>query len=191
MMVLSPILNFLIGLAVLLFGRKLFWLFVAVAGFVFGVMIAPLLLPGQPDWLILLVALGLGLVGAVLAIVVQQVAVALAGFIFGGYGLLSLLAAIGLSVSPWEWLVYIIGGIIGAVLVMYLFDPALIGLSALAGAILITDVIKLTNVVTLNPPFDLALLVILTVVGIAFQAETMRRQPPEERRTRREAVPRK
>jgi len=156
-----------------------------------GVVVAPLLLPGQPDWLILLVALGLGIVGAVLAVVVQQVAVAMAGFIFGGYALLSVLGAIGLSVTPWDWLVYIVGGIIGAVLVMYLFDPALIGLSALAGAILITDVVKLTNIVTLNPPFDLALLVILTVIGIAFQAGSMRRKPPEERQTGREAVPRK
>jgi hypothetical protein len=184
-MVLSPILNFLIGLAVLLFGRKLFWLFVAVAGFVLGVVIAPLLLPNQPDWLIVLVALGLGVVGAILAIVVQQVAVAVAGFIFGGYALLALLGAIGLNVTPWDWLAYIIGGIIGAVLVIYLFDPALIGLSAIVGAILITNVVKFTNIVPLNPPFDLALIVILAVVGIAFQAETLRRQPPEERQTRR------
>ena len=96
-MTLSPLINFIIGLAVLLFGRHLFWLFVAVAGFVLGVMIAPQLLPGQPDWLILLVALVLGLVGLLLAVVVQQIAIALAGFIFGGYALLSLLAAVGLS----------------------------------------------------------------------------------------------
>jgi hypothetical protein len=179
---LSPVVNFLIGLAVLLLGRQLFWLFVAVAGFVLGVMVAPLLLPGQPDWLILLVALGLGLVGAILAVVVQQLAVALAGFIFGGYALLSLLPALGLSVSPWEWLVYVVGGISGAVLVLYLFDPALIGLSALAGATLITDVVKLTNVITLTPPFDLVLWVMLVIIGVAFQARLMRRIPPEQRR---------
>jgi hypothetical protein len=179
---LSVITNFLIGLAVLLFGRKLFWLFVAVSGFVLGVVVTPLLLPGQPDWLILVVALGLGLVGAILAIVLQQVAAVIAGFIFGGYGLLSLLAAIGQNVSPWEWAVYLLGGMVGAILVAYLFDPALIGLSALAGATLITDVVKLSNMVTLTPPLDLVLWVILVIIGVAFQAGLMRREPPEQRR---------
>lgn len=184
-MILSPLINFIIGLAVLLFGRHLFWLFVAVAGFVLGVMLTPQLLPGQPDWLIVLVALVLGLVGLLLAVVVQQIAIALAGFIFGGYALLSLLTAVGLSISPWEWLVYIIGGIIGAVLVLYLFDPALIGLSALTGATLVTEAVRLSGIVTLTPPFDLVLWVILVIVGIAFQAGLMLRQPPERRVRRR------
>ncbi|MBE7471531.1 MAG: hypothetical protein HS114_20530 [Anaerolineales bacterium] len=188
MMTLSPLVNFIIGLAVLLLGRHLFWLFVAVAGFLLGVMVAPQLLPGQPDWIILLVALALGGVGAILAVVLQQIAVALAGFIFGGYALLSLLAALGLSVNPWEWLVYIIGGIIGAVLVLYLFDPALIGLSALAGATLIVEAVRLSGMVTLTPPFDLVLWVILFVVGIAFQAGLMLREPPERRRVRRRRI---
>ncbi|MFN8459188.1 MAG: DUF4203 domain-containing protein [Anaerolineae bacterium] len=187
-MMISAITNFLIGLAVLLFGRHLFWLFVAVAGFVVGVMVAPQLLPGQPDWLILLVALALGLVGALLAVVVQQLAVALAGFIFGGYTVLSLLAALNVSVSPWEWLVYIIGGIIGAVLVLLLFDPALIVLSALAGATLVAEAVRLSGLVTLTPPFDLVLWAILLVVGIAFQAGLMLRQPPEQRRVVRRHV---
>lgn len=183
-MTLSPLVNFILGLAVLLFGRHLFWLFVAAAGFVLGVMFAPQLLPGQPDWLILLVALVLGLVGALLAVVVQQIAVALAGFIFGGYILLSLVTAVGLGVSPWEWLVFIVGGIIGAALVLSLFDPALIGLSALVGATLVVEAVRLSGLVALTPPFDLVLWVILFVVGIAVQAGLMLRQPPERRRLR-------
>jgi hypothetical protein len=118
-------------------------------------------------------------------VVVQQIAIAVAGFIFGGYALLSLLAALGVSVSPWEWLVYIIGGIIGAVLVLYLFDPALIVLSALAGAALVTEAVKLSGIVTLTPPFDLVLWIILVIVGIFFQAGLMLRQPPERRYIRR------
>lgn len=183
-MTLSPLVNFIIGLAVLLFGRHLFWLFVAAAGFVLGVMVAPQLLPGQPDWLILLVALALGLVGALLAVVVQQIAVALAGFIFGGYVLLSLLTVLGLGVTPWEWLVFIVGGIIGAALVLSLFDPALIGLSALVGATLVVEAVRLSGLVALTLPLDMILWVILFVVGIAVQAGLMLRQPPEQRRLR-------
>ncbi len=62
-MTLSPLVNFIIGLAVLLLGRHLFWLFVAVAGFVLGVMVAPQLLPGQPGWLILLYLFDPALIG--------------------------------------------------------------------------------------------------------------------------------
>lgn len=189
-MTLSPLVNFIIGLAVLLFGRQLFWLFVAAAGFVLGVMFAPQLLPGQPDWLILLVALVLGLVGALLAVVVQQIAVALAGFIFGGYVLLSLLTALGLGVTPWEWLVFIVGGIIGAALVLSLFDPALIGLSALVGASLVVEAVKLSGMAVLTPPLDMILWVILFVIGIAVQAGLLLRQPPEQRHLRRRHSPR-
>jgi len=173
---LTPIVNFLIGLAVLLFGRKLFWLFVAVAGFVLGVMITPSLLPNQPDWVVLLVALGLGILGAVLAIVIQEVAVAVAGFIFGGYALLVILAAISVDPGQWNWVMFIIGGVIGAVLVLFLFDPALIGLSALVGANLITSMIKL------DPPLNLVLFVVLFIVGVVFQAGLLRREPLEQRR---------
>ncbi|NJN94203.1 MAG: DUF4203 domain-containing protein [Anaerolineales bacterium] len=189
-MTLSLLVNFIIGLAVLLFGRHLFWLFVAAAGFVFGVMVAPQLLPGQPDWLILLFGLVLGVVGALLALVLQQLAIALAGFIFGGYALLSLLQAVGVGVSPWEWLVFIVGGIIGAALVLSLFDPALIGLSALVGASLVVEAVRLSGMVALTPPLDLVLWVILFVVGIAVQAGLMLRHPPEQRRLRRKRTPR-
>ena len=173
---LTPIVNFLMGLAALLFGRKLFWLFVAVAGFVLGVMITPSLLPNQPDWVVLLVALGLGILGAVLAIVIQEVAVAVAGFIFGGYALLVIVAASGVNPGQWNWVMFIIGGVIGAVLVLFLFDPALIGLSALVGANLITSMIKL------DPPLNLVLFVVLFIVGVVFQAGLLRREPLEQRR---------
>ncbi|MCB0209878.1 MAG: DUF4203 domain-containing protein [Anaerolineae bacterium] len=173
---LTPLVNFFIGLAALLFGRKLFWLFVAVAGFVLGVMITPTLLPSQPEWVVLLVALGLGLGGAVLALVIQEVAVAVAGFIFGGYALLAVVAAIGIVLGQWSWIIFIIGGVIGALLVLALFDPALIGLSALVGANLIMGMIHLA------PLLNLVLFVVLFIVGVVFQIGLLRREPLDQRR---------
>ena len=176
----AAIANILIGLVVLLLGRKLFWLFVAVAGFVLGLILTPQFLPGQPDWLVLLVALGVGIIGAILAVVIQEIAIALAGFIFGGYVLLSLLLAFGIDPGQWYWLIFIIGGLIGAVLVLALFDPALIILSSLVGANLITQALALT------PPFDLIVFVGLVIVGVIFQAGLLRREPPEQRRVLRQ-----
>ena len=58
-----------IGVLLLVFGRKLFWLFVGV-GFLWGFQIASQLLPANSQIAILAAALVLGLIGAVLAIFV-------------------------------------------------------------------------------------------------------------------------
>jgi hypothetical protein len=49
--------HILLGLILLVFGLKLFWLFVAIAGFLFGMRFGDLILPDQPHWILFLVAL--------------------------------------------------------------------------------------------------------------------------------------
>src|SRR5438105_15184149 len=79
-----PIIGVVIGVAILLFGRKLFWLFVAALGFAMGLEIAAYFMHEPPVWMTLLVALVLGVLGALLAILLQKFAIAVAGFIAGG-----------------------------------------------------------------------------------------------------------
>ena len=74
-----------LGLIVLLLGRNIFWLTVAIVGFLVGMEFAGMLLVDQPTWVLLAVGLGAGLVGAVLAVLVQRVAFGLAGFFAGAY----------------------------------------------------------------------------------------------------------
>src|SRR6266542_1240759 len=74
----------LIGAVTLLFGRKLFWLCVAAVGFAAGVEIAPHLVHEPSPLLALAVALVLGLIGALLALFLQKVAIAVLGFLAGG-----------------------------------------------------------------------------------------------------------
>src|ERR1041385_9171955 len=81
-----PIISVLVGLALLLFGRRLFWLFVAALGFAIGLQLAPYLSQNPPLWLSLLLSLGLGLLGALLAVVLQKLAIAIAGFLGGALG---------------------------------------------------------------------------------------------------------
>ena len=69
-----PILSVLIGAVILFFGRKLFWLCVAAAGFVAGAEIAPHLVHEPSPLLQLTVALVLGLIGALLAFLLQKIA---------------------------------------------------------------------------------------------------------------------
>jgi hypothetical protein len=70
----------IVGAALLVFGRKLFWLFVAGIGFIAGLNVATSYLKGSPQWLILLLALVAGLIGALLAVFAQSIAIGIAGF---------------------------------------------------------------------------------------------------------------
>src|ERR1700704_2024213 len=64
----TSLIGLVVGLILLFWGRRLYWLFVAGIGFLTGLALAPDLLPGWPDWLILLAALVVAIVGAVIAI---------------------------------------------------------------------------------------------------------------------------
>src|SRR3974377_1590177 len=87
----APTIGILVGAAILLLGRKLFWLFVGAMGFVLGAEIATQVT--HEPVLILLVAIGLGILGALLAVLFQKVAVGLVGFFAGGRIAVALAAA--------------------------------------------------------------------------------------------------
>src|ERR1700745_117139 len=74
----------LIGIVILFFGRKLFWLCVAAVGFLAGIELAPHLVTEPSPLLELALALALGVLGAVLAFLLQKIAVAVVGFLAGG-----------------------------------------------------------------------------------------------------------
>src|SRR5438045_9537304 len=89
----TAIVGILIGVVVLFFGRKLFWLCVAAVGFAVGVEIAPHIIQEPSSILGLIVALALGLLGALLALFLRQVAIAVRGLLAGGYLAVSIAAA--------------------------------------------------------------------------------------------------
>jgi hypothetical protein len=161
----------LIGVVLLFLGRKLFWVFVGAAGFITGLNVAETLLAGGQSWTRLAVGLIAAIIGAVLAIFLQKVMVAVAGFLIGGYLILELLQAANVILPPiWVLAAYIVGGIIGAILVIGLFDWALIILSSIAGAVMITHGLHLTG----SSAGILALALI--ILGVAVQASLMRRR---------------
>jgi hypothetical protein len=160
------------GIALLALGRKLFWLFVGVAGFVLGFSLATQFFRGQPDWIVLVIALVAGLVGVLLALFLQRFAVGVAGFIAGGYILINLLNALGWQTGQFAWLPFVIGGIIGAVLVLILFDWALIILSSLTGATLIAQAIHF------GPLITALAFIVLIILGVVIQASMMTGREP-------------
>jgi hypothetical protein len=165
-----PIISILVGVLILFFGRRLFWLFVAAVGFWIGFEATPYLMQNPPPWLALAVALGLGLLGAVLAFVVQKIAVAIAGFLVGGHVAVSLMAAFVNTHANYSGVAFLIGGILGAILLLLLFDWALIVFSAIAGAELIVSHLRMPQAGTT------ILLLGLTILGIVVQASLFARR---------------
>lgn len=158
----------LLGIVVLISGRRLFWLTVAIIGFGAGLFLAIGLFGDQTVWLLALIAVVAGIAGAIIAIFLQQVAVLIAGFFLGGFVLLWLLELADINPEPWTWIPYVIGGVIGSLLTSALFDVALIGISSLLGAAMIVQVTSFT------PLINTILLVILTIVGFVVQSRTLK-----------------
>jgi hypothetical protein len=69
------VLQIVAGIGLLVLGRKLFWLFVSGIGFVAALALASRFLGGMPEWLQILLAVGVGLVGALVAIFLQKAAI--------------------------------------------------------------------------------------------------------------------
>jgi hypothetical protein len=166
------IISLAIGIILLLLGRKLFWLFVGAAGFLAGLDLAERFVTG-PDITKLLIALIIGIVGAFLAILFYRVAVAIGGFLIGGYLAVHLVNYFGISVQPsMIWVPYLIGGVIGAILILMLFDWALIILSSFAGASLIVHSVSLRQ-------FNITIeFIVLVIIGILVQAGILLRSRP-------------
>lgn len=176
--IITPILNIVLGIILLTTGKKLYWLFVAIVGFVIGLSLATQYVKLNPTWLVYIVALGVGLIGAILATFLQRLAIALVGFFVGGYGALYLAGLFGTSNDPINLMAFIIGGIVGLLLVASIFDWALYLLSSWAGATLITKTV--TEGVGLNSQIGLIVFFVLFILGMIIQAGLFREPPPKK-----------
>ncbi len=156
-------------LLLLILGRRLYWLFVAGIGFLYGLELAPRLLPEQSETVIVIVALVLALAGALIAVVATKVVLGMIGFAAGGGIAVLLLENMGIDGGVVALAVFLIAGLIGAVLLLVLFDWTLIVLSSLAGATLI--VMSVERLLHVPPPISGTVLVlVLAALGVLFQA---------------------
>jgi hypothetical protein len=157
--------DIVIGTLLLTLGRKLFWLFVALTGVMVGFRLAEAYLPTQPYWMVLLAGLAGGLLGALLAIFFQKVAIGVAGFLTGS-------AVMAHFTALFDWApilaIQLAGGIVGAIILYLIFDWGLIALSSVAGATLIVQTVNWT------PAQEMVLYIGLIVAGILVQARLMR-----------------
>jgi hypothetical protein len=152
----------IIGIALLTAGRRLFWLFIAVVGFYFGLMIASRFL-GDLEGAALPLAIFLAAGGAVLAFFVQRLALSVAGFMIGGYLALVLIVPDTMEFGWPMAALFLAGGLIGALLVALIFDWALVALTAFTGTVLIVDSLPV------QPPLLTLLFAIIFLLGLALQ----------------------
>jgi hypothetical protein len=140
-------------------------------GFLVGTMLATEWFGAKADDpMTFLIALGVGVVGAVISIFLQRVLVAVAGFLAGGYALYPL--AVSSGHQSIAWIAFLVGGLVSAILVSIFFDSALIVVSAVTGATAIVQALKL-GVPALLPVF-----VALVLLGIVVQARQLRKAAP-------------
>jgi hypothetical protein len=159
--------NFLLvasGVVLLALGWKLFWIFVGVLGFAAGLQAAQIFFGPQPFWVLWAVGLMCGIIGAVLALFFQKLAIGIGGFVAGSIIALHLTLMMGHDPGA---VVALIGGVGGVVALYLLFDWALIILSSLVGASFIIEALGR------HAPYAPALSALLVAVGVIFQARLL------------------
>ncbi len=163
----------LIGLALLLIGRQLFWLAVAGLGFILSLNYASQFIQGSTQ-MMLLISLGIGVIGAILAYTLQRAAASILGFLSGWFLTISLINYLGLNID-FTTLLAVIGGLVGVGLVSVTYDWSLILLSSLSGAVLITQSIHY------NPQVKIGIFIVLLILGVAIQGFMFIQEGDEQR----------
>lgn len=159
--------RFIAGAALLTLGRKLFWLFVAAVGFIWAMNLAVIYFPNQPDGLVIVIAIAAGIAGALIAISVRWLGIGLGGFLGGAQIAASLLSLFGFDLGRLTWLGWLVGGILGAILFVAIFDWALIVLSSVSGALILVDLMPLA------PAVAFFVFLVIMLGGVAIQARML------------------
>lgn len=176
----TTLLTILVGLALLSAGRKLFWLAVGVVGFLLGMKLAALFFDTNSGSTLMIIALASGVLFALVTILLQKIAIGLAGFIAGGYGAFILMRDLRVNFGDLDWLVLAIAGVLGAIIAASVFEWALIILSSLVGSYLIVGSFNV------NSNTGLFLFIVLTVFGIAIQTKTRKKSAPKKHQEARQ-----
>jgi len=155
------------GTLLLFLGRRLFWMFVGIAGFFAGVQFGGLIFAGEPQWLVLLIAFFVGLLGILATLFLGRVAFGIGGFFAGAYLAMTVIMSMGGIVAPFT--IFLAGGIIGAIVAILFMDWAIIFLSSLMGA----GAIALN--LPLYPPASVLVFMALVVAGIVYQGSGLQK----------------
>jgi len=174
------------AIGALFFGRKLPWIWFALAALVLAMKVVQVALYRETDGLRALASLAVGFVAAGLALLLQRrfpgVVLVVGGFLAAG---LTIIQVLGPLLNPFpQWLVIallVAGGIAGAIWTRTNQDTATIVLSALIGAGVLTD--EIVTLMQIDETSRFQVYAVIALIGMGFQFW-------QERRQRRAAPPR-
>lgn len=165
----AAIILLVLGILTLFFGRRLFWVFAALVGYIFGLIVASQLIPNATDFIRIMIAIGIGVICGVLAVYVEKMMIILIGFL--GFGILGYLLISLFDFSTLvNWVVFLITGSLGAVYITRHIEWLIIIISALIGAMMIS--LGMEKFVHLNLLIELLIFIGLFLAGMFFQRRT-------------------
>lgn len=130
-----------IGGIFLFLGRELNFFFAAAMAALIGLRLTPLLPQEWPDWGEYVFMLGLAVVAAAIVIARERLGYFISGFLVGSYFLVEYYEP-GVLTLP--LLPFLVGGVIGAIIIGIFTEWALMVVSCLVGAYFITNMFELS-----------------------------------------------
>lgn len=161
-----------IGGILLFLGRELNFLFAAAMAALIGFRLVPLLPANRPSWADIAFVLTLAVIAALIVLLNERVGYFLSGFLAGGYFLAEYYSPGG-GLLP--WLPFVIGGVIGSLILGLLTEWALILVSAAIGAMYVLNLFRL------SPTAEVLIGSGLFIVGALTQVIIMQAQKQSER----------
>jgi len=134
------ILRGVIGAIILFLGRELNFLFAGGMAALISFRLVPQLPPAWPGWADYAFIGGMALLAAALVLINERAGYFISGFLAGGYLLVDYYAP-GLMTVP--FLPFLVGGVIGSLILGILTEWALIVVSSVIGAIYLTNMFQL------------------------------------------------
>ena len=138
------------GGLMLFLGRDMDWLFSLGLGLLVGLKMTTLLAADSPVWMFYLLIIAIGLISVLPYLVYPEASFLVTGFLFGGYllseygsNLLETFFGVGLFGSP--WMIFIVGAVIGSVVLALAREWGIMFATALAGAFLISDIFTILS----------------------------------------------
>jgi len=157
----------IIGGIILFLGRELNFLFAGAMAFLIGVRLTPMLPSQWPDWTEWAFMIGLGIIAALLTFVDDRGGFAISGFLAGGY-IMAEYYTPNMLVIP--VIPFLLGGVVGALVLGLFTDWAMIILSSLIGGYYLTTLFRLAE----TP--RVLITAALIIIGAVVQAIIMRQQ---------------
>ncbi|MCA9874640.1 MAG: hypothetical protein KC441_13315 [Anaerolineales bacterium] len=137
----------LVGVSLLLFGYRYYWLVIGGVGFLFGLNIGSVANGGQITPAAVMMGLLGGVIAAFTAVFATDILLLISGFLLGGIVLVQVFSYLDWHVGS-TLVTFLLGGMIGLLIAIFAQDTAKILLSSIIGAAIIVIALGLDTATT-------------------------------------------